>query len=63
VNWFIEVTTCISNYFWLLYLAVPGYALYVYGPMVLKMLFPDRGGVPMEAQPAQQKVKTKVRYA
>jgi hypothetical protein len=58
VNWFIQVTTCFSNYFWLLYLLVPGYGIYNYGPWILGMLFPSRPQMQVE-EPTEKKQKIK----
>ena len=31
VNWFVQVATIASNWFWLVYLSVPAYLVYNYG--------------------------------
>lgn len=38
VTWFVHATTIFSDWFWLVFLVIPGYLFYQYGGFVLSML-------------------------
>ena len=43
VNWAVQLLSLVSSYAWLLWLCIPGYALYQYGPMLWGWLVPMLG--------------------
>ena len=67
VNWAIMFLTVFSDYFWLLYLSVPGYLGYTYGGTVLGFIWPksqqnfEQEQVPEQPQSTSNK-KQKIRY-
>ena len=48
VNWGVQGLTLLSDWFWLLYLSVPGYALYVYGSGFIANLKQEREALAAE---------------
>ncbi len=68
VNWFVQGTSIISDWFWLVYLSVPAYAFYRYGLSCIAKFQEEReAAAAMDAQAnaataGKEKKKSSIKY-
>ena len=61
INTFVQVMTITSRWFWLVYLTLPGYAVYTFGGQALTWVFAGRRNRPEEEPVSDKKNKKVVR--